>query len=142
MYILTIYPLSVGLGGKIQASHLSQGTDMRRTASHNNAFSSGLGSPVMTSGGGAHMDSTGSSAGSPSNGQSGQAPFSLGGLSKSSPRRSSLNPQDPGSSSQGDHATAALPLAAPADKYPLQHSWYATRYSLSSFRFPTYVQDD
>ncbi|GJJ69756.1 translation initiation factor 4E [Entomortierella parvispora] len=115
-------PVGKGLGGKTQSSHLSQGTDMRRTASHNNAFSSGLGSPVLSNG--AHMDSTGSSVGGSSNGQSSHAPFSLATLSRSSPRRSSLNPQEPSSSGQGDHASASSSVsAAIADKLPLQHPW-------------------
>ncbi|KAF9961918.1 hypothetical protein BGZ72_001025 [Mortierella alpina] len=40
------HPNALSKGGRLQTGHLAQPTDMRRTASHNNAFSSGLGLPV------------------------------------------------------------------------------------------------
>ncbi|KAF9160601.1 hypothetical protein DFQ26_005364 [Actinomortierella ambigua] len=81
-------------------SPLSQSTDMRRTASHNSAFATGLGAPISI-----HQ----SNGSSPS-----LAPFSLGSIAPT-PRRSSLHPDDP-----------AAPTALAAkykDQHPLQHSW-------------------
>ncbi|KAG0052381.1 hypothetical protein BGZ83_002675 [Gryganskiella cystojenkinii] len=122
-----VNPAPKGLGGKSPTSHLSQGTDMRRTASHNNTFTSGLGSPLLPSSG-AHLDPNGAGhmGGSHVNGISSgsNAPFSLGVLPRSSPRRSSLNPQDSNSSTHhGDHTSTSFPSPLMADKHPLQHPW-------------------
>ncbi|KAG0018286.1 hypothetical protein BGZ80_007360 [Entomortierella chlamydospora] len=49
-----------GPGSRLQPGHLAQSTDMRRTASHNNAFSSGLGMPIGANGGGFEHSNLGS----------------------------------------------------------------------------------
>ncbi|KAF9974494.1 hypothetical protein BGZ73_002090 [Actinomortierella ambigua] len=84
-------------------SPLSQSTDMRRTASHNSAFATGLGAPISS------HQSNGTSPLS-----SGLAPFSLGSIAPT-PRRSSLHPDDP--------AAPAASAAKYKDQHPLQHSW-------------------
>ncbi|KAF9149147.1 hypothetical protein BG015_009062 [Linnemannia schmuckeri] len=126
---------------KLQPGLHAQSTDMRRTASHNNAFSSGLGVPVSvgastghingsTHNGAPHTDgSNGPIQTTTTNGLSSPilAPFSLGQMNRStSLRRSSLNPQDPGAPHHQDYAspsqTSAL-SSSMADKHPLQHPW-------------------
>ncbi|KAF8936768.1 hypothetical protein BGZ47_009331 [Haplosporangium gracile] len=126
---------------KLQPGLHVQSTDMRRTASHNNAFSSGLGVPVSvgastghingsTHNGAPHTDgSNGLIQTATTNGLSSPilAPFSLGQMARStSLRRSSLNPQDPGASHHQDHASPSQTSAlspSMADKHPLQHPW-------------------
>ncbi|KAF9968018.1 hypothetical protein BGZ70_007126 [Mortierella alpina] len=134
------HPGALSKGGRLQPGHLAQPTDMRRTASHNNAFSSGLGLPVgsVNSGfeQGAHAVNAGAHNGNANvvqthnahgggalGGASGLAPFSLGQMARS-PRRSSLNPRDSGS--HHDHnssSPSSLPSPLVGDKHPLQHPW-------------------
>ncbi|KAF9919331.1 hypothetical protein BX616_007055 [Lobosporangium transversale] len=112
--------LPKGPGSRLQPGHPTQTTDMRRTASHNNAFSSGLGMPLgaMGSGGGggfehnnsghtngssqssighmanSHMNMNSGHQLGPSFGGSSQlAPFSLSQMTRS-PRRPPLNHPD------------------------------------------------
>ncbi|KAF9085358.1 hypothetical protein BGX29_001993 [Mortierella sp. GBA35] len=128
-------------GNKLQPGLHAQSTDMRRTASHNNAFSSGLGAPLSGGASNGHAHSSTSSGtlhaeGSNSNGHNQAAspstlspvlaPFSLGQMTRTTIRRSSLNPQDSGSSHHQDHASPSqTPVLSPsvADKHPLQHAW-------------------
>ncbi|KAK3836325.1 MAG: translation initiation factor eIF 4e-like domain-containing protein [Linnemannia gamsii] len=112
---------------------------MRRTASHNNAFSSGLGVPMSGGAstghfnGSAHSNLTLHSNGSNGHGPSTNglptspvlAPFSLGQMTRST-RRSSLNPPDSGATHNQDHASPSPISTLPAsmvDKHPLQHPW-------------------
>ncbi|KAG0299302.1 hypothetical protein BGZ98_010153 [Dissophora globulifera] len=132
-----------GSGGRLQPGHLAQTTDMRRTASHNNAFSSGLGMPVGPGSGsldhGSHGNLNGngsinsfSNGGQNHNGPNGAlnsssqlAPFSLSQMTRT-PRRPSLNPPDhPAVGLQDQVSPMQTPLPSPlmADKHPLQHSW-------------------
>ncbi|KAF9902216.1 hypothetical protein EC991_005194 [Linnemannia zychae] len=127
-------------GNKLQPGLHAQSTDMRRTASHNNAFSSGLGLPVSGgastghTNGSAHNNGTlqtdganGPSQSTPVNGLSSPVlvPFSLGQMTRST-RRSSLNPQESRAPQHQDHAspsqssTVSPPMT---DKHPLQHPW-------------------
>ncbi|KAG0196417.1 hypothetical protein BGX28_010180 [Mortierella sp. GBA30] len=129
------HPNALTKGGKLQPGHLAQPTDMRRTASHNNAFSSGLGLPVGSGLENANPTHTGSYIGSTSGAQghsalvgalggaSGLAPFSLGHLARS-PRRSSLNtPESANQHDQGFSSQNTLPSPLIGDKHPLQHPW-------------------
>ncbi|KAI1311290.1 hypothetical protein EDD11_003503 [Mortierella claussenii] len=138
----TLLPKSPG-SSRLQPGHLAQSTDMRRTASHNNAFSSGLGLPLGPMGGAGGLEhSNGFSgaglaannygnsnvnhAGNALGGSSAQlAPFSLSQMTRS-PRRSSFNPPDHTSYHQHDQGSAThnlLPSPLMADKHPLQHAW-------------------
>ncbi|KAF9338441.1 hypothetical protein BGZ91_008827 [Linnemannia elongata] len=130
-----------GPSNKLQPGLHAQSTDMRRTASHNNAFSSGLGVPVSVGASTGHINGSAHNGVSHTDGSNGPsqtvlssglsspvlAPFSLGQMSRStSLRRSSLNPQDPGTSHHQDHASPSQTsgLSPPmADKHPLQHPW-------------------
>ncbi|KAH7056874.1 translation initiation factor eIF 4e-like domain-containing protein [Linnemannia elongata] len=114
---------------------------MRRTASHNNAFSSGLGVPVSVGASTGHINGSAHNGASHTDGSNGPsqtalssglsspvlAPFSLGQMTRStSLRRSSLNPQDPGTSHHQDHASPSQTSGlspSMADKHPLQHPW-------------------
>ncbi|KAI9238869.1 MAG: translation initiation factor eIF 4e-like domain-containing protein [Podila humilis] len=117
---------ALGVSSKLQTGHLApQPSDMRRTASHNSAFSSSLGSPV-----GSNHDSkdTGSnnnnsnntfSQGNTGSLSQGLAPFSLSNMT---PPRSSLNPHDfRVSYDTYQPKVMSSPLAT--DKHPLQHAW-------------------
>ncbi|KAG0225441.1 hypothetical protein BGW42_004432 [Actinomortierella wolfii] len=93
-------------------SPLSQSTDMRRTASHNSAFATGLGAPIsLNQNNSSAQSSTTSSSQSSS---SGLAPFSLGSLTPT-PCRTSLRPDD--------SAAPAPSVTKHKDMHPLQHSW-------------------
>ncbi|KAF9985151.1 hypothetical protein BGZ75_003326 [Mortierella antarctica] len=133
------HPNALSKGGRLQPGHLAQPTDMRRTASHNNAFSSGLGLPVgsvnngfeqgahsINAGahnGNANVVQTHNALGGALGGASGLAPFSLGQMARS-PRRSSLNPRDSSSPhDQNSPGPSSLPSPLVGDKHPLQHPW-------------------
>ncbi|KAF9940649.1 hypothetical protein BGZ67_007144 [Mortierella alpina] len=133
------HPNALSKGGRLQPGHLAQPTDMRRTASHNNAFSSGLGLPVGSVNNGfeqgAHSVNAGAHNGNANvvqtlnalggalGGASGLAPFSLGQMARS-PRRSSLNPRDSSSHhDQNSPGPSSLPSPLVGDKHPLQHPW-------------------
>ncbi|KAF9127358.1 hypothetical protein BGW39_005924 [Mortierella sp. 14UC] len=127
-------------GNKLLPGHHAQSTDMRRTASHNNAFSSGLGLPVSggvsngQTNGSAHNNANphtdglnGPSQSIMANGLSSPvlAPFSLGQMTRTT-RRSSLNPQESGATHHQDHASPSQTpklSSSMADKHPLQHPW-------------------
>ncbi|KAF9920506.1 hypothetical protein FBU30_009647 [Linnemannia zychae] len=136
---------------KLQTGLHVQSTDMRRTASHNNAFSSGLGAPVsggISSGhinnispinGSSHSDgSAGFSQASATNSLSSSpvlAPFSLGQMTRST-RRSSLNPQESVLNHHQDHPPSSQTSAlspSMVDRHPLQHPWTLYYDSNASF---------
>ncbi|KAI7830544.1 hypothetical protein BC939DRAFT_286105 [Gamsiella multidivaricata] len=128
--------LSKGSSSRLQPGHFTQTTDMRRTASHNNAFSSGLGMPLGSNrerDGHDQNGVAGSGGSSYSNGTSGHhgglggtlgsssqlAPFSLSQMTRP-PRRPSLNPPDQNSLNQQDHVS---PMHTSHTSHPLQHAW-------------------
>ncbi|KAF9114211.1 hypothetical protein BGX27_011413 [Mortierella sp. AM989] len=126
--------LPKGSSNRLQPGNLAQSTDMRRTASHNNAFSSGLGMSMGASGGGLEYNNQGSGglvSSSHNNGAVGGnshlTPFSLSQLTRSSPRLSPLNPSDITTINQNDQVLPMQTplLSSPNDKHlhPLQHSW-------------------
>ncbi|KAI8351241.1 translation initiation factor eIF 4e-like domain-containing protein [Mortierella sp. GBAus27b] len=130
------------MGGRLQpGGHTAQPTEMRRTASHNNAFSSGLGAPLGSSSGLSDHSSPGHTNGSSINtgsihnseqstiggglANAQLAPFSLSQMTRS-PRRSSPNPPEhriPLSYDQGSPVQTSVPSPLTEDKHPLQHTW-------------------
>lgn len=133
-----------GAGGRLQPGHAAQSTEMRRTASHNNAFSSGLGASLGSSSGtldhsGSGHVNGGSTSPTTTNGSHNTigggggigsstqlAPFSLSQLAPRAPRRSSPQPPEhrlPSPQDQGSQAQTSTPSALTADKHPLQHTW-------------------
>ncbi|KAF9354065.1 hypothetical protein BGX26_008121 [Mortierella sp. AD094] len=127
--------LPKGSGNRLQPGYLAQSTDMRRTASHNNAFSSGLGMPLSANGGGFEHSNPGfgiavnnSHNSSTAGGSSSHlTPFSLSQLTRSS-RQPSLNPSDPSAINQHEQGS---PIQAPLQSslsdrhnHPLQHTWH------------------
>ncbi|KAF9435575.1 hypothetical protein BGZ76_005967 [Entomortierella beljakovae] len=100
-------------GNRLQPGLLAQSTDMRRTASHNNAFSTGLGMPIGNSGQ-EHISSTNNNHSNQLASGPHLTPFSLSQLARPT-RRSSLNPLD--QSSQYEQASSEK------TSHPLQHSW-------------------
>ena len=138
-----------GAGGRLQPGHVAQSTEMRRTASHNNAFSSGLGTSLGSSSGAldhsssGHLNGSSSTSTSPTtangshstilggggggHGSSAQlAPFSLSQLAPRAPRRSSPQPPEyrlPSPQDQVLQAPTSTPSPLTADKHPLQHTW-------------------
>ncbi|KAK3809942.1 MAG: hypothetical protein J3Q66DRAFT_316992 [Benniella sp.] len=141
--------LTRGAGGRLQPGHVAQSTEMRRTASHNNAFSSGLGTSLGSSSGAldhsssGHLNGSSSTSTSPTtangshsiigggggggHGSSAQlAPFSLSQLAPRAPRRSSPQPPEhrlPSPQDQVLQAPTSTPSPLTADKHPLQHTW-------------------
>ncbi|KAF9170505.1 hypothetical protein BGX20_008888 [Mortierella sp. AD010] len=120
-----------GPGSRLQPGHLAQSTDMRRTASHNNAFSSGLGMPIGANGGGFEHSNLGSGI-STNNGHSSStaggssshlAPFSLSQLTRPS-RQSSSNHSDPSANNQHEQGSL-MQASSLSDRrgHPLQHTW-------------------
>ncbi|KAG0336350.1 hypothetical protein BG000_006678 [Podila horticola] len=118
---------TLGVSSKLQAGHLApQSSDMRRTASHNSAFSSTLGSLVgsnhdskdMGTNNNHNSNSTfvqGNTGGSLSQGL---APFSLSNMT---PPRSSNSHDFRVSYDTHQPKVMSSPLAT--DKHPLQHAW-------------------
>ncbi|KAF8975509.1 hypothetical protein BGZ46_009069 [Entomortierella lignicola] len=122
--------LPKGSANRLQPGHPAQSTDMRRTASHNNAFSSGLGMPLSANNGGFDHNNLGPASNnhtsSASSGSYHPTPFSLSQLARPT-FRSPLNTSDHTAGNQHEQFshTVAQQSSSLNEKqnHPLQHTW-------------------